>query len=514
MTKLSLEGQKWQLESGVCLDTREVFARLAAAEIEKSELCWSEEAPERQPISIRFPLIGPYGVLKLIGEGAFGRVYIAFDARYKTSVQKGKLVALKAPTEALLMRYAEAAQRIEDEEKAKDWAKLNIGELFSKEAVLTASLSTCSSVVSVLDHSISHPYLALEYCNGGSLTKRLNRSYNGETIYQWAYQISHALNEAHSLQPKSLIHRDLKPDNILVHENKLKVSDFGTSELVSRTQSLQSLHSGYTPAYAAPEALDGKAYPATDIWSLGVILYQVTCSHLPFQANNILQLSKKITQDQQVPLTSRPGIGIKDEVYPFIESCLEKDPQNRPTAKECQDLFSQLSGLGIDPREKELEEEKAALQAEKERIELENQKQAQERAVQAKKRDEESQRLKQEYIKKQGELEAQEAELKAKEERIEVERQGEEKKRQFQEKIREKAEKKRQEAESRRLEKEYQEKFRQATEEHKISLSPNWKKAQKEYLCPLVYSSHHRPDSRIFSLARAKTKREHTRKTS
>ncbi len=376
--ELSLEDQKWQLESGVCLDTREVFARLVAQEIEKSELCWSENTPDKQPLSLRFPLIGPYGILKVIGEGAFGRVYIGFDAKQGTASKKGKMVAIKAPTDNLLRRYAEAAQRSEKDDAAMMWARLNIGELFSKEAFLTGSLSTCPYVVSVLDHSISYPYLVLEYCNEGSLTKRLTRPYDEQTIYDWGYQIAFALNTAHSLRPQSLVHRDLKPDNILLDNGQLKVSDFGTSELVSQTESLQSIHSGYTPVYAAPEAFDGKTYPATDIWSLGVILYQIVSLRLPFTAKTPVQLMKQITVDQPVPLLDLPGIGLKDEVYPLIEACLEKDPSKRPKAEECLEMFGKLSKIGVDPREQELqkkqrqlEAEQASLKVQREKIELE-----------------------------------------------------------------------------------------------------------------------------------------------
>ncbi len=385
MIELSLEGQEWHLGNGLRLDTREIFARLASGDIDKSLLCWSEEVADKQSVSSRFRLVGSYGILKVIGEGAFGRVYIAFDTSKNPEGKKDRLVALKAPTENLLLHYAQSAQRPEQREEAILWARLNIGELFSKEAFLTGSLSTCPSVVSVLDHSISFPYIVLEYCNGGSLTQRMSLFYDAETIYKWAYQISFALDIAHSLEPRNLVHRDLKPGNILLHNGNLKISDFGTSQLVAQTQSLQSLQFGYTPAYAAPEAFDGKAYPATDVWSLGVILYQVVSARLPFAGETPFQLMKTIVSDNPVSLHDVPGIGLDDEAYSLIEACLNKSPSARPSARDCAILFGRLSGLTIDQQGKEweeiaeqkrkLEEEQVALKTEQERIELEHKKQ-------------------------------------------------------------------------------------------------------------------------------------------
>ena len=150
--------------------------------------------------------------------------------------------------------------------------------------------------------------MALEFCNGGSLTDRMALPYDFSHVSKWGFQIASALNAAHSLEPDRLIHRDLKPDNILVSNDVLKVSDFGTSQMAQDTESLKSLRGGYTPLYGAPEAFDGKAYPATDVWSLGVIMYELICGKRPFEGGSIMQIAKTIMMKPHHPLDQRPGL--------------------------------------------------------------------------------------------------------------------------------------------------------------------------------------------------------------
>ncbi len=344
MTELSLENQNWHLETGEVLDTREIFARLVGKKIEKSLLCWNEEEREKQPIKMRFNVIGKYAILKTIGEGVFGRVYLGFDAERREDGKTGRLVAIKAPTRSLLKKYAQEVGKHKDKEKGVMWAKLNIGELFSKEAILTANLGMSKNVISVLDHSISHPFIVLEYCNGGTLKDRLQSPYNEEQVYKWGFDIASALEAAHNLQPNKLIHRDLKPANLLLHNNEVKVSDFGTSKFISETESLKTLHGGYTPSYAAPEAYDGKVYEATDIWSFGVILYEIISGKLPFSGGSMIEMMKNIALETPTPLPKLNGLKVDEPLYSLVEKCLAKDPTKRPTAKECRKCLEKLVG--------------------------------------------------------------------------------------------------------------------------------------------------------------------------
>ncbi|MDF1661178.1 MAG: SUMF1/EgtB/PvdO family nonheme iron enzyme [Planctomycetota bacterium] len=352
--------QMWEVQGAGLLDTREIFARLAANQLNNHTPCRASEDPDWAPINMRFSLISSgdhkrkYGLLKKLGDGAFGTVHLAFDASSKEPGRTGRLVAIKKPTQALLGRYAKLAGKknnpeLSDDlnaEQARSWAKLQIGQFFSHEATLTARMALSDHVVKVIDHDITVPYMVLEYCNGGSLADRMTQPFDLRQVLQWGWEISSALAAAHSLKPDRLVHRDLKPDNILVHDEVLKISDFGTSQLAKETESLRSLEGGYTPLYGAPEAFDGRAYPATDVWSLGVILYELICGQRPFQGDSSLAaLAQAIMVKPHPPLNQRPGLTVPAELYNLVDACLAKEAEDRPSAADLAQFFAaQLSG--------------------------------------------------------------------------------------------------------------------------------------------------------------------------
>lgn len=361
MTDLNhTKNQTWEVQGAGLLDTREVFARLAANQINQQAPCRASEDPDWAPLKMRFSLIvsgdgkRKYGLLKRLGDGAFGTVHLAFALNSKEPGKTGRLVAIKSPTRALLDRFAKLAGKnanpklseTQNAEQARSWAKLQIGQFFSEEAALTARVAMSENVVKIIDHDITVPYMALEYCNGGSLSDRMTQPYELPQVLQWGFEISSALAAAHSLKPDKLVHRDLKPDNILIHDNVLKISDFGTSQLAKDSESLSSLDGGYTPLYGAPEAFDGRAYPATDVWSLGVILYELICGERPFKSGaSLVALAQEIMLKPHSPLNQRPGLLAPSELYDVIDSCLAKEPEDRPSAADLAQFFTgQISG--------------------------------------------------------------------------------------------------------------------------------------------------------------------------
>ncbi|WP_372364610.1 serine/threonine-protein kinase [Candidatus Uabimicrobium sp. HlEnr_7] len=337
MAILSRE-QKWELQSGDKFSSHEIFSKLIKREIDKNILCRSEKSKKWKAISSRFRVMKSYGILHSIGQGGFGKVYKALEIKTK------RIVALKVPTDNFLTNYID--ERKSDSGKSKEQmkkeAKAKIGQLFSQEVLLTARLNMSPHVVSVVDHCVTTPYIALEYCSGGTLSGRMKKSYEGKDVLLWIYQIAKALDAAHSLQPDRMIHRDLKPSNVLIHDNVLKVSDFGTSKMSYDSKSLQSLDGGYTPFYAAPEAFDGKATCATDIWSLGVMMYQFVTRMYPFEGGSIPELIMKINFKPPVPLQKNQKISIANEVIDLINGCLEKKGINRPKASECMAIVDGL----------------------------------------------------------------------------------------------------------------------------------------------------------------------------
>lgn len=343
MTALRLEGQTWWFkEENEELDTQAVLLRFLAGEIDPSSLCRNEEDPDWKSIKQRFQLLGPYAVLRKLGEGAFGIVYLGVHRDALKSSGPTSFAALKSPTEALLDRFINAAKKnenpelsaTENREALRTWAKLQLGELFSKEAALTARFAQCPHVVNVLDHNISTPYLALEFCNEGSLADRIRKPYDWDEVLSWSLQLAKALTVAHSLNPR-IVHRDLKPDNVLIHNSQLKLADLGTSQLLQNTESLRSLRGGFTPSYAAPEAFDAKAYPETDIWSFGVMLYEFVSGELPFKGQSMASLMKAITTSEAKGIKNGGEVKAPDQFIELIHDCLKKEVRERPSAQEC-----------------------------------------------------------------------------------------------------------------------------------------------------------------------------------
>ncbi|WP_372369917.1 protein kinase [Candidatus Uabimicrobium sp. HlEnr_7] len=327
----------WELQSGEQLDTTQIFSKIIAKQIDTNNMCRTANQAW-QPIHNVFKFIGHYGVLRELGKGAFGTVYLGFEV-HKHS-KKQRFVAIKKPAENIIKQYAQEEGKHGTE--GEMWAKMAIGQAFSEEALLTARLAISPYVVKVIGHSVSEPYLALEFCNQGTLAERMAQPYNAHDIKNWGYQIASGLLAAHTLQPDHLIHRDLKPQNILLHNDDIKISDFGTSQMTYMTESLRSLKGGYTPKYAAPEALNGQAYLATDIWSLGVIMYKLISGEFPFIATNMTQLMVKIMNNAPAPLSQCNELNVDPAICSLVDMCLRKEATARPSAKDCVDAFSSL----------------------------------------------------------------------------------------------------------------------------------------------------------------------------
>ncbi len=211
-------------------------------------------------------LAGRYRVIRKLGEGAMGQVYLAEHLRM------GRTCAIKVMSSALLANAAAIAR-------------------FDREAS-NASRISHPGVVSVYDFGEANDgivFLAMEYVDGVPLTKLLEeqRALPVDRALRIARQIAGALSAAHEL---GIVHRDLKPDNIMIGRNRdgtdcVKVVDFGISKGVqgpSQTLTMTGLIIG-TPAYMSPEQLAGDAVDGrSDIYSLGLVLFHMLAGALPF----------------------------------------------------------------------------------------------------------------------------------------------------------------------------------------------------------------------------------------
>ena len=180
------------------------------------------------------------------------------------------------------------------------------------------------------------PYMALEFCDGGSFAQRLQKGAPLSPFEAAVFleKIASGVAAAHNL---GIIHRDLKPANVLLDSGEPKVSDFG---LAKRGGGADLTHTGAimgTPHYMAPEqAGGGTKYvgPPADVWSLGVILFQTLTGKRPFHADSTEGILSRVLLDEPAPLRSLVA-GLPRDLDLICRKCLEKNAADRyPTAQE------------------------------------------------------------------------------------------------------------------------------------------------------------------------------------
>jgi len=254
--------------------------------------------------------IGRYALQRQLGKGGFGRVYLGWDELLE------RQVAIKLPRH----RYASVAHRREQ---------------FLKEARMAARLRDPGIVV-VHDFGVDEQnrcYLVYEFVAGQSLRSRLasDEPPSVRESVDLIVALAEALNTAHKA---GLVHRDLKPTNILLDETgRTRITDFGLAIDEESQWSMRGEVSGTLP-YMAPEQLRGETHQLdgrTDIWALGVIFYELLTGRRPFQGQEAAEL-----MDQILNREPRPPRQINDRVPRQIEQvclrCLAKDVTNRYSA--------------------------------------------------------------------------------------------------------------------------------------------------------------------------------------
>jgi eukaryotic-like serine/threonine-protein kinase len=267
-------------------------------------------SPEPAPISAG-TLIGQYRVIEAIGGGGMGVVYKAEDTKL------GRLVALKFLPENL----------------ATDALAL---ERFQREARAASALNH-PNICTIYNIEEYHrrQFIAMEYLDGRTLRHHiLGRALPLDEVSRLGIQIAEALSAAHS---KRVVHRDIKPGNIVVTASGLvKVLDFGLAKLIAAegglapTKSLTATHtvSGTLP-YMSPEQLRGREVDArTDIYALGVVLYEISTGRRPFTAELMAQLVDDILNTPAPPPRAL-NASIPPKLEEIILKCLEKDPEVR-----------------------------------------------------------------------------------------------------------------------------------------------------------------------------------------
>ena len=275
--------------------------------------------------------LGPYEILSTLGAGGMGEVYEAEDTRLK------RRVALKVLHPAIASDPARRAR-------------------FEKEARAVASLNH-PSIVTI--HSVEEyddtRFLTMEIVDGRTIDRLIPQAgLPLEQLLAYAIPLVEAVVAAHA---RYIVHRDLKPANVMVTaDGRVKVLDFGLAKLLDSPLlddgSLQTVTAGPatmagqivgTAAYMSPEQSEGRPVDyRSDIFSLGVLLYEMATGLRPFRGDTAMSVLSSILKDEPTPITQlRPGAS--PDLERVVSQCLAKDPAKRPSSAT--ELRTRLASL-------------------------------------------------------------------------------------------------------------------------------------------------------------------------
>ncbi|MCI0443060.1 protein kinase [bacterium] len=277
-------------------------------------------------------VLSHYRIIKQLGAGGMGEVYLAKDT------QLDRTIALKIlPAEVAF-----------DQERMHG---------FVREAKAASAIDH-PNIVQVYEISQAEGvnFIAMQYVEGHTLRDKMNdHSLQTDEILQTAIQMTDAMAEAHA---RGIIHRDLKPANIMIsNKGYVKLLDFGLARIekipeldeLSQVQTWTKTEPGTiagTIAYMSPEqALGKKIDHRTDIFSIGVVLYEMSTGRRPFFGNNPTETIDKIVHSQPESIT-RLNYSVPQELERIIRKCMEKDPGRR--YQSVSDILIDLKNLQRD----------------------------------------------------------------------------------------------------------------------------------------------------------------------
>jgi CHASE2 domain-containing sensor protein/tRNA A-37 threonylcarbamoyl transferase component Bud32 len=254
------------------------------------------------------PTVGRYEVVSELGQGAMGIVYKARDPKIN------RFLAIKT------IRFSDEFEP----DKIRE-----IKDRFMREAQIAGKL-THPSIVAIYDVGEDYDltYMAMEFLEGESLQKYCRKGFLlplRKALYVVS-EVALALDHAHR---QGVIHRDVKPANIMVlKDGKVKVTDFGIAKAVSSSQTKSGIVLG-TPNYMSPEQINGHEIDGrSDIFSLGVVFFELLTGVLPFHGKNLTNLFYQITQVKH-PSPREINPKVPNPVEQIVDKALSKDPEQR-----------------------------------------------------------------------------------------------------------------------------------------------------------------------------------------
>jgi serine/threonine protein kinase len=252
--------------------------------------------------------LGRYYLSERLGEGGMAVVYKAHDVRLERDVAIKIIRRGAFPTDA----FEEVLKRFERE--AKSLAKLSH-----------------PNIVKVHDYGEHEgsPYLVMEYMAGGTLRKILGKPIPWQIALRLLLPVARGVEYAHQ---RGIVHRDIKPANILITESgDPMLSDFGIAKLFEADQTTHLTGTGMligTPEYMAPEQWDGKTSTQSDLYSLGIVLYEMVTGHKPYKADTPVSLMLK-QATEPLPSPQQFVADLPEEMESLLLNSLARDPRDR-----------------------------------------------------------------------------------------------------------------------------------------------------------------------------------------
>ena len=246
--------------------------------------------------------VSHYKILEKLGEGGMGVVYKAHDTKLDRDV------ALKFLPHHLTATADEQARFLQEARSASALNHPNVCTIYD------------------IADSDGQQFIVME-CIDGKTLRQMVPVQKTQTAIDYAIQIGEALQEAHS---KGIVHRDVKTDNIMVNsKNQIKVMDFGLAKLKGSVKLTKTSSTVGTLAYMAPEQIEGgEADARSDIFSFGVVLYEMLTGHLPFRGEHEAAMMYSILNEEPQP-PSHFSENIPSNIASIMSKALQKDPLSR-----------------------------------------------------------------------------------------------------------------------------------------------------------------------------------------
>ncbi len=290
-------------------------------------------------VSSDWPRIRAYDIVSVIGAGGMGIVYKAIHRELHRTVALKMLRGTALADPEYRERFSAEAQAVARLQHPNIIQVFEIGKVDAR-----------------FDNADESPFIALEFVDGGSLTRLTHKPQPPSHAAALVEKLARAVQSAHQV---GVIHRDLKPANVLMTgEGDPKVADFGLAKQVGAERDANDRHVTQfgmvmgTPEYMAPEqTLGHPPAPSFDIYALGVILYELLTARVPLQAASPVE-TMVLTRTQEPVSPRRLQPGVPRDLETICLKCLEKDPDRRyPSAQAlADDLQNFRAGRAIHAR--------------------------------------------------------------------------------------------------------------------------------------------------------------------